>query len=275
MRQQPPRECRRNNVDPNVYRDSTFKEQYKPEAGPSNFTRPGWPSNGSNYADSVGSFAAAPSRSPSPAPSSLSFISTTSSEEAVLAQLFPPKYPKDPISPMPSWNGDVTGHFNRVNPRSAHLLIPRGLPPGYEDLPRPTGSETSTEIIDDGSMYGSSRSTVHRMSVLSEQDVNNQIEEDRRRHLNGRLFANVRPAGSSSMEYAMHFGPLMAQQQKSWTLWKKAGLQVERITTFFEVLWCEFSVKKICSPWVFSRAEFLLLIVIGVMIAQFLASYFK
>jgi len=251
MRQQPPRQCRN--------------------------TRPGWPSNKSDYESSVGSFAAAPSRSPSPAPSSQNSFSTTSSEGSVLAHLFP-KYPKDPIIAEPSWEIPATGHFNRVNPRYAHMLTSLGLPQGYEDLPRPTGSETSTEVIGGGSVYGSSRSTVHRAhSIISEQDVNAQIEEDRRRAMNARLFATARaprPAAGASTEYA-YFGKMMAQQHMNRSLWHKAGLQIEKITTFFEVIVAEFSFKRVSAQWIFSRVEFLLLVIVGVMIAQFLLSYFK
>ena len=272
MRQQPPRECRRV-TDIQSYRNNPFKDQYNAEDGPSNFTRPGWPSNGSGYASSdVNSLAVAPSRSPSPAPSSQSF-STTSSEVSVHAILFP-KYPKDPIVADPSWEVPPTGHFSRMNPRYAHMLTSSGRPQGYEDLPRPTGSETSTEIIGGGSVYGSSRSTFHRAtSVLSEEDVTNQIEEDRRRAMNGRLFATAR-AGGASTEYA-YFGKMMAEQRTRRSLWSKAGLQIEKITTFFEIIYAEFSVKKICSPWVFSRVEFLLLVIVGVMIAQSVLSYFE
>ena len=277
MRQQPIRECRRV-TDLHNYRNNMIKDQYNAQNGPSNFTRPGWPSNESGYVSSdVDSFVAAPSRSPSPAPSSQSF-STTSSEYSVRAHLFP-KYPKDPIVAEPSWEIPPTGHFNRVNPRYAQMLTSLGLPQGYEDLPRPTGSETSTEIIGSGSVYGgsvygSSRSTVHRAtSVITEEDVNNQIEEDRRRTMNKRLFATQCAAGAST-EYA-YFGKMMAEQHMSRSLWNKADLQIERITTFFEIIWAEFNVKKICSPWVFSRVEFLLLIIVGVMIGQFLFSYLK
>jgi hypothetical protein len=272
MRQQPPRECRRT-TDIRNYRNNAFKDQYNAQDGPSNFTRPGWPSNESGYMSSdVGSLAVAPSRSPSPAPSSQSF-STTSSEASVHALLFP-KYPKSPIVADPSWEIPPTGHFSRMNPRYAHMLTSLGRPQGYEDLPRPTGSETSTEIIGGGSIYGSSRSTIHRAtSILSEEDVNNQIEEDRRRTMNGRLFATARAAGAST-EYA-YFGKMMVEQQRSRSLWSKAGLQIEKMTTFFEIIWAEFSFKKIYSPWVFSRVEFLLLIIVGVMIAQSILSYFK
>jgi hypothetical protein len=160
------------------------------------------------------------------------------------------------------------------------MLAVSGLPQGYEDLPRLTGSETSTEIIDGGSVYGSSRSTIQRapsVGVISEEDVNNQIEEDRRRAMNRRLFATARPSlpgAGAPKEYA-YFGMMMAEQQQRRSFWKKASLQIDRMTTFFEVLCAEFSVKKVCAPWVFSRVEFLLLVVVGSMMGQFVFSYLK